>query len=133
VLIGSVIVALLGSPSAFAQTSCPLPGQKPMQVVHLFFGRSLPGKGEVTERQWDNFTSKVLTPNFPSGFTVYDAKGQWMTGDVVVIRERTKVVIVAVDAGGNVAKSIETVRDAYQKQFHQLSVGVISETSCAAF
>jgi hypothetical protein len=122
------------SPSAFAQTSCPLPGQKPMQVVHLFFGRAIAGRAPLTNREWSRFASEVLTPNFPDGFTAYDADGQWMNDKLHrIVRERSKVVIIAADPGADIAQRLTAVTDAYEKQFRQLSVGVISETSCAAF
>jgi hypothetical protein len=124
----------LSTTSAFAQTSCPLPGQKPMQVVHLFFGRAIPGRAPLTNREWSRFASEVLTPNFPDGFTAYDADGQWMNDKLHrIVRERSKVVIIAADPGVDIVQRLNAVTDAYRSQFHQLSVGVISETACAAF
>jgi hypothetical protein len=105
-----------------------------MQVVHLFFGRAIPGRAPLTNWEWSRFASEVLTPNFPDGFTAYDADGQWMNDKLHrIVRERSKVVIIAADPGADIVQRLAAVTDAYEKQFHQLSVGVISETSCAAF
>jgi hypothetical protein len=105
-----------------------------MQVVHLFFGRTIPGRAPLTNREWTRFAAEVLTPNFPDGFTAYDADGQWLNDKLhKIVRERSKVVLVAVDPAADVAQHVATVSEAYRRQFHQISVGVISETSCAAF
>ena len=105
-----------------------------MQVVHLFFGRAIPGRAPLTNREWSRFAADVLTPNFPDGFTAYDADGQWRNDTRhKIVRERSKVVIIATDPGSDMAQRLTAVTDAYRRQFHQLSVGVISETSCAAF
>jgi hypothetical protein len=80
------------------------------------------------------FAAKVLSRNFPDGFTAYDAEGQWFDDySNRTVREQTKVVIVAVAANVDIASAVKAVMDTYRRQFHQLSVGVISETSCAAF
>src|SRR5215831_2244363 len=85
-------MAVLCPLAALAQTSCPLPGQKPMQVAHLFFGRAIPGRGPLTNREWSRFAAEVLTPNFPDGFTAYDADGQWLNDKLHrIVRERSKV------------------------------------------
>src|SRR5258708_20277879 len=42
----------------------------------LYFGTST-SKGPVTQGQWNTFLSSVVTPRFPEGLTVWDAKGQW--------------------------------------------------------
>ncbi len=122
------------SGTAFAQTSCPLPGQKAMQVVHLFFGRAIKGRAPLSNREWSRFAAKVITPNFPDGFTAYDGDGQWMNGETHrIVRERSKIVLIAAVPDGDIAQRIQAVMDAYRGQFHQISVGVISETACAAF
>jgi len=131
-LLGAAV--LCSVPAATAQTPCPLPGQKPMQVVHLFFGRAISGRAPLTNREWSRFASEVLTPNFPDGFTAYDADGQWMNDKTQrIVRERSKVVLIAADPNADIAKHVAAVTDAFRRQFRQLSVGVISETACAAF
>jgi hypothetical protein len=124
----------LSAAPAAAQTACPLSGQKPMQVVHLFFGRTIPGRAPLSNREWSRFAAEVLTPNFPDGFTAYDADGQWLNDKANrIVRERSKVVLVAVDPDADIAKHVAAVTDAYRRRFRQISVGVISETACAAF
>lgn len=130
---GLALLALLIGPAA-AQTPCPLPGQKPMQIVQLFFGRTIPDRAPLTDREWSRFAANVLTPNFPDGFTAYDADGQWLDpARKAIVRERSKVVIVAADENADIKSRVTAVSLAYRRRFKQISVGVISENACAAF
>lgn len=126
---------ILCATPAFAQPSpCPLAGQKPMLVAQLFFGRSIPHRAPLTDAEWARFAANVLTPNFPDGFTAYDADGQWFDPMVKrIVRERSKVVLVAVPNDLSIAARFAAVSDAYRTQFHQVSVGVITGTACAEF
>ena len=50
-----------------------------MQQVKLYFGSSVRGRPFVTE--WSQFLASEVTPKFPGGLTVSDARGQWRSGD----------------------------------------------------
>ncbi len=114
--------------------ACPLPGQVPMQVVDLFFGRDIAGRGPVTDAEWDDFAAKDLTARFPDGFTVFAARGQWLNPQTGVIgREASRMVRVAVPVGADVAARVEAVSAAYRTRFHQVAVGVVSSMACARF
>ena len=105
-----------------------------MLVTQLFFGLSVKGRGPVTPKEWQGFLRRNVAPRFPDGFTVYDAHGQWlepMTHSVV--RENSKVMIIAAEDTAEVRVKITEVADLYRKVFHQLSVGVITSRECAAF
>jgi hypothetical protein len=120
---------------ANAQTdTCPLAGQKPMIVVQLFFGLSVPHRGPVTAKEWNSFLRQTVTPRFPDGFTVYDAYGQ-SSNPVThsVGREKTKVVLIAIDDTAPTRAKIAEVADQYRGAFHQRSVGVLTSPSCGAF
>ena len=105
---------------------------KPMRIVDLYFGRG--GAAGVTERRWSRFLAQEVTPRFPNGLTVVDGAGQWReaTGKRIV-RERTKVVTIAVAAGEVVADRIDAVVAAYKQRFRQKSVGVIMREGCGSF
>lgn len=105
-----------------------------MEVTELFFGRDIEGRAPLTGEEWADFAAKVLSPNFPDGFTVYDAEGQWLDKATnKIVREPSKVVIIAAEESPDLVKRIDAVTDAYRKRFHQMSVGVISEPVCASF
>jgi hypothetical protein len=124
--------ALLLSTPAAAQ-SCPFAGQKPMLVVQLFFGQDIAGRRRVSTAQWNLYARRVLTAHFPDGLTVYDANGQWRDFQSKIVRERTKVVVIAVDASKDVRADVDAVTQIYKKQFHQQSVGVVSTPGCGVF
>jgi hypothetical protein len=129
------MLLLAGAMDANAQTeSCPLAGQKPMIVVQLFFGLSVPHRGPVTAKEWSSFLRQTVTPRFPDGFTVYDAYGQsWNPATRSVGRERTKVVLIAIDDTPPARAKIAEVADQYRGTFHQRSVGILTSPSCGAF
>jgi hypothetical protein len=129
------IVLLAAAMNANAQTeSCPLSGQKPMIVVQLFFGLSVPHRGPLTAKEWNSFLQQTVTPRFPEGFTVYDAYGQsWNPVTRSVGREKTKVVLIAVVDIAPARAKIAEVADQYRATFHQRSVGVVTSPACGAF
>jgi hypothetical protein len=105
-----------------------------MAIAQLFFGLSIKGRGPVTDAEWTSFARDVLTRYFPDGFTAYDADGQWLNSRAhQIVRERSKVVVIAAEPNPAFAKNIEAVSAAYRAQFHQQSVGVLTQTACAAF
>ena len=116
-----------------AGPQCPLTGERSMLVVHLYFGRSIRGRQPVTDAEWASFASDVLARSFPDGFTAYDGDGAWRDPSGATIRERTKIVTVAIRDSRQLSSRVRAVSDAYRKRFHQQSVGLITETVCAAF
>jgi hypothetical protein len=100
-----------------------------MLEYQLFFGRT-----SISDQQWAGFTATIVTPHLPDGFTAFDADGQWMNPATHhLVRERTKVIIVAVPDAPATAAAITAIKDDYRAQFHQQSVGTIVHPVCAAF
>src|SRR5258708_10365762 len=119
---------------AVANPVCPLPAEQPMSIVQLYFGRSIPGRGPLTDAEWSAFATRVLARNFPSGFTVSDGDGQWLNPSTgVVVHERTKIVTVAAKGDATLVKRVSAASDAYRRQFRQQPVGMITQSGCAAF
>jgi len=136
VLVSMLACGLLMAPLVRADEveRCPLAGQKPMAIAQLFFGLAVPGRGQVNAKEWQRFTARTLSRYFPAGFTAYDGAGQWMDPNTHrIVRERSKVVVVVVGDDANFAKNIAAVTDAYRSAFRQQSVGVVTQTACAAF
>jgi len=130
-----VVCALAGCSLANKpQASCALPSQQPFATVELFFGRDIPGREPLTDAEWADFAARVVTQQFPDGFTVLDGDGQWLdqrTGRVV--QEKSKILLAAADPDSDLAARINAVTNAYRKEFHQQSVGVLTSPSCGAF
>ncbi len=105
-----------------------------MLVTQLFFGLSVKGRGPVTRSEWTAFVRHNVAPRFPDGFTVYEAEGQWLDpASHSVVRENSKVMIIAAEDTAEVRTKITEVSDLYRQAFHQQSVGVITRRECAAF
>lgn len=92
--------------------------------TELYFGRSIPNGGIVSDEQWEEFLLQTVTPRFPDGFTVFDARGQYRQQDGQVAKEPTKVLIFLYSAKARTAsrRKIEEIRRAYVRQFRQESV-----------
>jgi uncharacterized protein DUF3574 len=105
-----------------------------MLVAELFFGRRITGGGFVSDAEWTKFTAEVVTPNFPDGFTAFDASGQWRNSQTgAIARDPTKVLIVAAQRSPNLASRLQAVIDAYRTRYRQQSVGIVTRDSCASF
>jgi hypothetical protein len=105
-----------------------------VQQVELYFGSSVKGRPFVTEQAWSKFLDSEVTPRFPDGLTVFDAHGQWRSGDGRTYREATRVLLILYKADATSEGKIEAMRDAYKKQFHQEDAPLrVDSTVCAAF
>jgi hypothetical protein len=119
---------------AIAAPACALASQKPMAMAELFFGLSVEGRGPVTDGEWRAFAARTLSHYFSDGFTAYEGDGQWLDPATHrIVRERSRIVQVVADDNVDFARNIQAVTDAYRKDFHQQSVGVVTEPVCAAF
>lgn len=99
----------------------------------LYFGRDKPG-GEVTDTEWQGFVDEILSPRFPDGLTVLDARGSWRDPHSgKVLSERTKLIlIVAPDAAATRAVIEAAVAD-YRSRFDQHTVLRVERPVCATF
>ena len=126
------LIGCVPPPDPGARSSCDAGTSMP--VYSLYFGRSVPGGGEVADRDWDGFRNSAITPNLPNGYTILDAEGAWAApGTGRTTHERTKMLIVALQPGPAGLAAIERVRAAYRTQFHQQQVGMTIQPACASF
>jgi hypothetical protein len=117
-----------------APDACLLPSEQRMLVAELFFGRTIRGRGALSDAEWSEFAAQFVTPNFPDGFTVSDGNGQWQNPATrEITRQPTKIVLVAAKRTPDLGARLSAVIDAYKTRFHQQSVGIITRDSCAAF
>jgi hypothetical protein len=124
-----VAVFLIGQADlASAQAlSCTAP-QRPMLDIELMLGR-----GKANEARWAQFLAREVTPRFLDGLTVYETAGQWRDPATnVIVREKSRVLRIIVPADSTPDR-IVAVAEAYQKQFRQKSVGVVTRQVCASF
>ncbi len=104
------------------------------RAVQFLFGRAIGTQGMVGEAEWEDFLARTVTPAFPDGLTVFDAKGQWRdTATGAVVSEPSKIVLVLVADPAAAMPRIEAVADAYKLRFNQQAVGIVSQPACAVF
>ena len=130
----TLLLALLLAGCTVEPQPATCPSGTPMRMYELYFGRSVPGNKEVTDRDWSGFTDQIITANLPNGYTVLDATGAWMNPKTQrTIREATKMLQAALPDTPDSLAAIARIRSAYQTQFQQQLVGMTTHTVCASF
>jgi len=132
------------APSSVAPPPSPVctPPLAPASVVQLYFGRSIPGGGEVTEREWQRYLAEEVSPRFPDGLTAVDAQGQWRSGGVIE-HEDSKVLLLLSPLQGaeqipaltatDREERIAALVEAYRRRFRQGAVLRIDTNGCFRF
>jgi hypothetical protein len=134
ICLAAMLAGCVDQRPAVPAAGCPVAQGAPMLVFQLFFGRSIQGHAEISDRAWEEFLDEVVTPNLPNGYTVFDASGAWLNPSTHhTIHERTKVVLTALPDAASSAAAIARVRNAYQVQFHQTLVGMTVAPACGSF
>ena len=113
---------------------CP-DGMGSFTELNVYFGLEK-GSGEtVTEEEWQSFLADTVTPHFPDGLTVLDARGQWFDTDAGrLYRESTKLlnVLVPADVADSGVDAVRDISDVYKQRFEQQAVFYTSLPACAA-
>jgi hypothetical protein len=126
------LLLLLAAPAS-AQT-CFLPGQKAMQVVRLYFGMNIPDGGRISEGEWQDFLAGTVTPRFPAGLTVYEAKGQWRdTRTHEIDREDSRILELWTRDTPSSRRAIAEIARNYRTRFRQQAVGIVSIPACVGY
>jgi hypothetical protein len=98
----------------------------------LYFGTNSP-KGPVTAKQWDSFLNSTVTPRFPDGLTVWDAKGQWRGKNGTIGKEPTKVLLLVHPESPQTDRALQEIIDIYKKEFEQESVMKVRNPADVSF
>ena len=110
-----------------------LPPAHPMVSAELFFGRSV-GNRMVSEKEFATFLAAEVTPRFPDGLTVLDARGQWRNGNSAIIaHEASKLVKVIFADDAARRADLDAIAASYKLKFHQESVLISLQPVCATF
>jgi hypothetical protein len=130
----AIILALAWSGSAAAQSSECHAGQKPQQVAQLLFGRNIGDRLGVSAAQWGRFVDREISPRFPDGLTVFDAKGEWRdTARNTIVHEPSKVVEIVLPGKPDDVDELNRIAQAYKSRFRQQSVGIVIRAACVSF
>jgi len=76
----------------------------------------------VDADDWEAFVAERVTPRFPGGFTVFDARGQWQPPQGEIRRLATKVLVILHPPTPEAEQAIEAIRREYCSAFSQQSV-----------
>lgn len=100
----------------------------------LFFGRNIPGGGQVSEAAFEAFLDSVITPRFPAGLTVFNGNGQFQDSTNTIVEEPSKVVRLLLEDTIANETAIDEIITRYTQQFNQESVLlVVDEELTVAF
>ena len=88
----------------------------------LYFGLTKPGGEIVSESEWQEFVSAVITPRFREGLTVLDGSGQFLNSSGMLIRENSKIVILIYEKSPEKDRAVNEIIETYKRTFQQESV-----------
>jgi hypothetical protein len=132
--VAAIILALACSSSANAQLLECHAGLKPREVAQLLFGRNIGGRLGVSEAQWGRFVDREISPRFPDGLTVLDAKGEWRdTARNTTVHEPSKMVEIVLPGKPDDGARLAEIAAAYRSRFRQQSVGIVVRSACVSF
>jgi hypothetical protein len=112
------------TPASMTPATGPVPASASADTVadRLFFGRTIPGGGMVSDSSWAEFLANVVSKAFPQGLTVWRAEGQWLDSHGTLEREQTMVVEVVHPAAQSVDATLQQIADEYKRRFRQDAV-----------
>jgi hypothetical protein len=77
----------------------------------------------VSEEQWRAFLDKEVTPRFPSGLSVVELYGQWLSKDQSIpLRLRSKMLIIYNEDNAENRAKIDAIRTAWKQKTGDQSV-----------
>jgi hypothetical protein len=92
--------------------------------TELYFGLGKQDGTVVSEDEWQRFLTDEVTPRFPEGLTIIEARGQYKNFAGKIVREPSRVLIILYrkkyrkEAG----QKIDTICETYKRLFEQESV-----------
>ncbi len=130
---GLALVILIATACAdIGATPCP-EGSDLWVEYQLFMGRSNESGEVVDDAAWDAFLADAVTPRFPDGLTVLDARGQWRDSEGTIHKERSKLLVILAPPGDDGPLLIDEISDEYKSRFDQQSVLQVVDETCVAF
>jgi hypothetical protein len=124
----------LACASASAQSFECRAGLEPRQVAELLFGRKIGDRLGVSETQWGRFVDREISPRFPDGLSVLDARGAWRdTARNTIVHEPSKLVEIVLPGKPDDVAQLNAIAQAYKARFHQQSVGIVVRGACVSF
>jgi hypothetical protein len=101
--------------------------------TELFFGLSRENAEPITDAEFRSFIDTAVTPRFKDGLTTYDAYGQYLMDNGILIHENSKIILLLHDGSAARSADINAIREEYKQRFNQESVLRLDSSSCVAF
>jgi hypothetical protein len=120
-------------PSSVAPVARCDAGDSSMVRDVLYFGRNRPTGGVVSDTEWQGFLNDVVTPRFPAGLTVVDAKGQWRGASGRVEEERAEVLTLFHSGDDADRRAVSEIVDQYKQRFQQEAILRERTSACARY
>ena len=130
IAIATLAISFCLSAPAWSQQSVPV-AQSTVSIrtenyyrTELYFGRSVPGGGLVSDQDWEEFLSNIVTPLFPDGFTVLNGRGQYREASGKIAREPSHVLVFLYRKNDRktAGEKFERIRTEYRRRFAQESI-----------
>lgn len=91
------------------------------QISRVYLGQQTPS-GAISDADFQQFITDVVTPKFPSGFTLLSGEGQWRGKAGEMHREATRVLEIAHDHNPYTRARVHDLANDYKRRFAQQSV-----------
>lgn len=105
-----------------------------MISAEMLFGRKIGDRIGVSETDFARFAAREITPRFPDGLTIIDARGQYRDSERGrLIREPSKLVLLTFRDDPQKRTALGEIADAYKAAFRQQSVLTTVRGTCASF
>jgi len=104
------------------ETSTTNTRQKLLIKDELYFGLTKPGGDTISESEWQQFLNTAITPRFQEGLTVLDSYGQYLNRNGILVKEKSKIVILIYENSPEKNQAIAEIIDIYKRTFQQESV-----------
>jgi hypothetical protein len=101
--------------------------------TELYFGLSRADGPDITDDEFEQFLDDVVTPRFPDGLTLLTGDGQFRGSSGVVVKERSKLLILFYPWSNAANRSIERIRTLYKNEFDQEAVLRVDHSACVSF
>ena len=91
----------------------------------IYFGLDIPNGEIVSEKDWENFVEKTVTPRFSAGLSIYEVTGKWRdseSGETISEKSKNIVLFYPRKEKKKANRGIEEIRETYKKEFNQQSI-----------
>ena len=101
--------------------------------TELYLGRGIHAGHEVSELEFADFVSEVITKYIPKGLTIYDAYGQIQESDGKISRQATWIMVIVHEKIEENSHAIDAVIAAYREKFGRAEVMRLTSPTDAQF